>query len=130
MTGWVMKTARVPSGPEIDALIHVTTEVTLAMELLESQTHDSIHQSMVDGVEHGMVKLGEAYTDLTPQQLKVVKACIGEGVYYACEYMAAHIQLHESFLGLCSETAPGLVAHGTVHDFSKHLTTLWEEVNS
>lgn len=125
-----MKTARVPSGPEIDALIHVSTEVTLAMELLESQTRDSVLQSMKDGVDHGMNKLLQAYTDLTPQQMKVVKACIGEGVDYACGYMAAHIQLHESFLGLCSETAPGLIAHAAVHTFGNHVSSLWDEVNS
>lgn len=125
-----MKTAQVPSGPEIEALIHVSTEVTLAMELLESQTRDSIHQSMVDGVEYGMNKLIQAYTDMTPQQLKVVKACIGEGVSYACGYMAAHVNLHENFLGLCSENAPGLIAHGATHTFGDHVTSLWDDVNS
>lgn len=125
-----MKTAQVPSGPEIDTLIHVSTEVTLAMELLEKQTYDSINQSMIDGVDYGMVKLNQAYTDLTPQQLKVVKACIGESVNYACSYMAAHINLHENFLGLCSATSPGSMAHSAAHTFSDYVTTLWDDVNS
>lgn len=125
-----MKTAQFPSGPEIDGLIHVSTEVTLALELLETQTRDSIHKGMVDGVDHGMNKLIQAYTDMTPQQLKVVKACIGEGVSFACSYMAAHVNLHENFLGLCSENAPGEIAHGAAHTFNDYVTTLWDDVNS
>ena len=125
-----MKTARIPSGPEIDSLIAVSTEVTLAMESLEMQTRNCILQSMKDGVDHGMNKLLQAYTDLTPQQMKVVKACIAEGVDHACGYMSAHINLHESFLGLCTETAPGCIAQEATVDFGGYITTLWDEVNS
>ena len=125
-----MKTAQVPRGPEIDEMISVSTDVTLALELLERQTSKGINFAMINGVEHGMTKIHEAYTDMTPQQLKVVKACIAEGVSHACSYMASHINLHENFLGLCTEFTPGFIAVEVTGDFRQHLKTLWDDVNS
>lgn len=125
-----MKTAPMPGGPEVDRLIDVSSDVTLALESLETFTKDSVLRSMEDGLNYGMSKLTQSYSDLTPQQLKVVKACMAEGVNHACEYAVTYIGIHERHLGLCSAQAPAEKAKAGVHDFGKHLNTYWEDVNS
>lgn len=125
-----MKTATVPSGPAVDKLIEVSTDVTLALEALEQHSTDSVFQAMEDGVTYGMFRLTNSYTDLTPQQLKVVKACMAEGIDNACRYVIAHINVHERHLGLCTEHSPACTAKVATDRFGKYMTTLWDDVNS
>lgn len=125
-----MKTATIPSGSRIDKLMDVSAEVTLALESLEQHTKDMVFDDMVSGVEYGMHKLEQAYTDLVPQQLKVVKACMAEGVSHAVQYVLANVGVHERHLGLVTAQTPANSAKNAFGPFEAYLTTLWEDVNS
>lgn len=124
-----MKTATVPNSEELTALMEVTAELSVALEVYENHFRQSYTQQMHEAVSSALKGIHEHCPDLTDNHLRHIELGLSNAVYENSLNQATLIKCHESTLGIVGAGAPSEIALSATAQYAQQTAVYWEQVN-